>query len=272
MNPPAEGSAVPAAGWQPLTFGGVAAFAAARVGRLFVVELLTAVLVSGAVVWFLHRAYSPVIFQALDQMPETARIFRGRLEGVPRALLSESKFLAVAVTPEADQEIGQGADLQIQFRQSDFCASSVFRSDWGLEFPYGTGTSLELGRSQLEPWWGAWQPVVWAVIGLALIPALFLTWALVAAVYMVPALAISWFADRHLSWTGAWRLCSAALMPGAFLVGAAIISYGWRALDLLGLSLFFMAHLIMGWVYLVGGVYATPPLFSEATKRNPFSA
>jgi hypothetical protein len=239
---------------------------------LLVVELLAAVVVSASVVWFMHRSYSPVILQAVDKIPETARIVRGRLEGVPSSLIFESKFLAIAVTPDSDHEIGQGADLQIQFRQTDFCLNSVFRSDWGLEFDYGTETSLDLGRSRLEPWWGAWQPVVWTAIGVALVPALLLLWALVAAVYMVPAWALAWFGDRSLSWTGAWRLCSAALMPGSLLLASAILSYGWRALDLLGLSLFYLAHLIMGWVYLVGGVRATPRLFAETSKQNPFSA
>ncbi|MGO8696387.1 MAG: hypothetical protein ACLQVY_01525 [Limisphaerales bacterium] len=271
MSPPADGSAVPAAGWQPLTFGGVAVFAGVRLGRLLVVELLVAAILSASAVWFMHRSYSPVILQAIDKMPETARIVRGQLQGVPSALISESKFLAIAVTPDADHEIGQGADLQIQLRRTDFCANSVFRSDWGLEFDYGSGTSLDLGRSQLEPWWGAWQPVVWTAFGVALVPVLLLIWALVGVVYMVPAFVIAWFTDRNLSWMGAWQLSSAALMPGTLLLAAAIFSYGWRAVDLLGFAFFYLAHLILGWVYLAGSVRATPRLSVETAKRNPFS-
>jgi hypothetical protein len=61
-------------------------------------------------------------------------------------------------------------------------------------------------------------------------------------------------------------------MPGSLLLASATLSYGWRALDLLGLLFFYLAHLVMGWVYLVGGVRAAPRLFSEASKQNPFSA
>jgi len=41
---------------------------------------------------------------------------------------------------------------------------------------------------------------------------------------------------------------------------------------LLGLSFFFTAHLIIGWVYLVGGVCAAPRLFPRNTKQNPFAS
>jgi hypothetical protein len=272
MNPAAEVSAAPATAWQPLTFAGVAAFAEARLGRLLAAELLVAVVLSGVVVWFLHRGYSPVVLQAIEKMPDTARIVRGQLQGVRGAVLSESKFLAIAVTPEAEREIGQGADLQVQLRQTDFCIGSVFRPDWGLEFEYGAGTSVELSRKRLEPWWEAWQPVCWTTVGLALVIVVLAAWWLVAALYTPAAMFIAWFSDRRLSWKGTWQISSAALMPGALLMAAALFSYGWRAIDLLGLSIFFVAHFIMAWVYVAGGVCAAPRLSCAAAKRNPFSA
>ncbi|MGA2177637.1 MAG: hypothetical protein ABSH38_21895 [Verrucomicrobiota bacterium] len=272
MNSAADGSAPPAPAWQPLTFGGVAAFAGARLGRLLVVELLAAVVFSAAVVWFLQRSYSPIILQAIQKMPETARLAGGQLQGVPGALISESKFLAIAVTPEPGREIGQGADLQIQLRPADLCVGSVFQPDWGWQFDYGTGTTLDLSRTHLEPWWGAWQPVLWTGLGVALVLLLFAAWWAMATVYVAPAMFLGWFADRNLSWVGAWRLASAALMPGALLMAAAVFSYAWHTIDLLGLSFFFTAHLIIGWVYLVGGVCAAPRLFPRNTKQNPFAS
>jgi hypothetical protein len=272
MTPAAEALAAPATAWQPLTFGGVAAFAEGRFRRVLAVQLLAAVILSAAVVWFLQRSYSPIVSQAIAKMPETARIVRGQLQGVPGRLISESKFLAIAVTPDSGGEIGQGADFQIQLRQADWCVGSVFEPDWGLEFDYGAGTTLELRRSRLEPWWGAWQPVLCAGVGMALVILLLAAWWVMAALYMTPGLVLAWFADRRLSWGGAWRLSSAALIPGALLLSAAVFSYAWHAIDLLGLSILFVAHLIMGWVYLVGGTCAAPRLFPDAAKQNPFSA
>jgi hypothetical protein len=272
MSDSADGPASPATAWHPLTFRGVAAFAQARLGRVLAAELAVAAVFSLAVVWFMHRAYCPIVYQALEKMPETARLARGRLQGVPAPLISESKFLALAVTPEPDREIGQGADLQIQLRQTDFCVGSVFRPDWGWEFDYGSETALDLSQSRLGPWWGAWQPVLLTSVGVALLPLLLAAWWVLAILYMPAALALAWMMDRSLSWQGAWRLSAAALLPGALLLSAAVFSYAWQAIDLLGLACFFAAHLLAGWIYLAGGVCAAPRLFPEEGKRNPFAA
>jgi hypothetical protein len=270
MSGAADGAAPSRAAWQPFTFGGLAAFARARLVRLLLVELLAAILASGSVVCFLHRAYSPVIIQAIQEMPETAKLTDGRLSGVGTTLIAETKFLAIAVSPETSDQIGQSADVQIQFRPSDFRIGSVFRPDWGWEFNYGPGARLDLSRSKLEPWWGAWHPVLLAAAGLAIMAALFGIWAVLALIYTVPAKFIAWFGDRQLSWGGAWRLGSAALLPGALLMGAATFLYGWQAVDLIGLAFFFVAHMLMGWVYLAGGAWACPRLHPDIIKQNPF--
>jgi hypothetical protein len=272
MSESAEGGPGPPAAWQPFTFGGVASFAGARWGRLLAAELVAAMLVSVSVVWFLHRCYCPVILRAIQQMPETAGVANGALQGVPGTLIAESKFLAIAATPQASREIGQDADLQIQLRQNDLCAGSIFWPDWGLDFSYGPGTAINLARSNLEPWWSAWQPVLLTGSGVASVLLLLLTWAVLAAIYMAPAKFIAWFADRHLSWGGAWRLASAALLPGAMVAMGAIILYGGSVIDLVGLSFFGAVHVIIGWIYLVGGSCKVTRLFPAHSNRNPFTA
>ena len=270
MSEAADGATPSRAAWQPFTFGGIAAFAQARLGRLLLVELLAAVLVSGSAVRFLHRAYSPVMLETIQKMPETAKIADGHLAGFDATLIAKTKFLAIAVTPEASGQIGQSADIQIQFRPTDFRVGSVFRPDLGWKFDYGPGATLNLSRSNLEPWWGAWHPILLATAGLAILALLFGIGAAVALIYTVPAKFIAWFGDRQLSWGGAWRLGSAALLPGALLMGAATLLYGWQAVDLIGLAFFFVAHTLMGWVYVAGGAWACPRLYPNALKQNPF--
>ncbi len=93
-----------------------------------------------------------------------------------------------------------------------------------------------------------------------------------AAIYMAPAKFIAWFADRYLSWGGAWRLASAALLPGALVMVGAIDSLRLSVIDLVGLSFFGAVHFIIGWVYLVGGSCKATRLFPAESKRNPFTA
>jgi hypothetical protein len=204
-------------------------------------------------------------------MPESARMADGRLTGVDETIIAESRLFAVAVTPASSDEIGQSADVQIQFRPSDFRVGSVFRPDWGWEFDYGPGAALKLGRSNLEPWWGAWHPILLAGAGLAVLVLLFGIWAVLALIYTLPAKCMAWFADRRLSWGGAWRMSSAALLPGALLMGAANLLYLWQAVDLIGLAFFFVAHVIMGCVYVAGGAWACPRSVPDILKQNPFA-
>jgi hypothetical protein len=271
-NLDSRGGVEPRTAWQPFTFGGVAAFAGARLARLLAAELAAAILVAVAAVWFLHRAYCPVILQFIQKMPDSARVAGGALQGVPETLIAESQFLAIAANPQPGGEIGQDADLQIQLRQTDVCAGSVFWPDWGWDWQYGRGNSINLARSNLEPWWSAWQPVLLAGAGAAAVLWLLLVWAVLAAIYMAPARFIAWVADRFLPWGGAWRLASAALLPGAVMMAGAMLLYGWNVIDLVGLSFFAAVHTLLGWIYLAGGACKVTRLFPEESKRNPFTA
>jgi hypothetical protein len=271
MSGGAEDAKPPPRTWQPLTFGGVAACARARVGPLLAAQLAAAMMVGACAVWFFHRAYCPVILQAIQKMPETARVAEGQLQGVPETLVSESRFLAIVVAPRLGGDIGQDADVQIQLRQTDFCAGTIFRPDWGWAMPYGKGAAGGLGRSNLEPWWGAWEPMLLAAAGAAVVVMMLVLWAVPALVYTAPARFIAWFADRQLSWSGAWRLASAAMLPGTLVVAGAIILYGCAVADLVGLSFFAAVQMIIGWVYLIGGACKAPRLYSDDLKRNPFT-
>jgi hypothetical protein len=233
--------------------------------------MAAAILVAASVVWFLHRAYCPVILEAIQKMPETAHFADSHLMGVPDTLIAESRFLAIVVTTHPDADIGQEADLQIQFRSNDFCAGSVYWPDWGLDFRYQPGRTLNLARSNLEPGWSAWQPVVLTLTGVALVLCLLLLWSALAVVYMAPAKLIAWFADRYLPWRGAWRLASAALLPGALVMTGTVYLYAWSIIDLAGLSFFTAVHLIIGWVYLIGASCKVTRLFPTAANRNPFT-
>lgn len=265
--PPSPG---PAAGWQPLTFGGVASFAIARAGRVWLVQLIMAAVISVSIVWFVHRAYFPVLWQAIGKLPETAGIYDGRLHGLSDNQESGSKFLVLAATPLPAHEIGQGADLQIQLRQSDFCAVSLFRPDWGLAFPYGA-TVLSLSPSNLGPWLGAWTPMLLAGLGAAVMALLLASWIALATCYCGPAKLIALLADRELGWGGAWKLCAAALMPGAVMMLMAILLYAWQGIDLTGLAFFEIAHLITGWIYFPFAVLKLPRVTPKSPPGNPFT-
>jgi len=265
-----EAPAPPPSAWQPFTFGGVAAFARAGWLRLLGVEFVAALLISASAVALVRHVYAPVVLEAIQKMPPTARITQGRLAGIDTTLISETKFLALAVTPDVSNQIGQSADIQVQLRPEDYRVGSIFRPDWGWESDYGTQYTFDLSGSHLEPWWGAWHPIVFAMAGVVVVVLMFILWAVVGAIYTVPAQFLAWVADRKLSWNGAWRLGVATLLPGGLLMALGVILYGWEAMDLVALVFLWAAHLLISWVYLVGGVLACPRLFPKVVQQNPF--
>jgi hypothetical protein len=259
--------------WQPFTFGGVAAFARASWGRLFLAQVAVAALCAASVVWFLGRCYSPVITQAIQKLPASACITNGGLAGIPDDQVSETKFLSISVTASQDPQLDHSADVQIALLLPYVQVSSLLSSALGsLEFDYNRSSTLDLSRSHLEPLWGAWQPIVLAGAGIAVVLLLLPIWALLAVIYAPAAKFVAWFCDRQLSWPGAWRLASAALLPGALLLALGVLLYGRQTVDVFGLGFFQTVHFLVGWVYVLAAPVFAPRLSPAPTNRNPFSS
>ena len=104
--------------WQPITFGGVASFARASFGRLFIVQFIVALLVAGSVSCFLAAAWFPVAQKA---------IARSGLENGKVDLISMENAYAETVNPGLKAEKKRKADElknQIQEKTSE-CFKSV---------------------------------------------------------------------------------------------------------------------------------------------------
>lgn len=269
--PGREPAAAPRIAWQPLTFGGVAAFAQAPWRRLLLAQALTALLVAASAVWFLGHCYAPVITEEIQKMPEGAGLAGGQLAGLAGLEVSESKFLSIAITADDDSDLDQSADVQIAMRRDHLEISSILSSAIGsLEFDYSGQSALDLSRSRLEPWWGAWRPVVLVAAGVAVVVWLLLLWAALGWIYAPAAKLVAWFCNRQLSWPGAWRLACAALLPGAVLLALGLVCYGLQIADIFGLGYFGTVHLLVGWVYVLGAPVFAPRLFPAEKICNPF--
>jgi hypothetical protein len=96
-------------------------------------------------------------------------------------------------------------------------------------------------------------------------------WTFLATLYCLPAWLIGFFANRDCSLGGCWRMAGAALMPGALLLCAVVFLYGWGALDLVRLAAGGVAHLVLGWVYLIFSLLGLPRHPAVTAKTNPFA-
>ena len=223
-------------GWQPLTRRGVAAFAPGSVGRLLLVQFIVALLAAGAVVWFLQAAWFSAISEAITHLPAQGQIRSGTLDwaGESAVKLAENHFLALAVDPAHTGAVRSPAHLQAEFGRRDV---EVIWLGGYLSIPYQRDWLLMFNRTELEPWWGAWAPPLLALAAALTISGLMLAWSVLASLYCLPAWLAGFMANRQLTLGGSWRLAGAALMPGALLMTAAILTYGLGALDPLQLAI-----------------------------------
>ncbi len=258
--------------WQPLTFGGVAAFARARWPRLLLVQAVVAVAVMVAVLMVLGRGWFPVVTDAVRALTDFGAVRAGRLAWpkTEAVMLAENRFLGLALDLEETGAAGQIADLQVEFGRERIKVVSLLGY---VALPYPVGVEIELSRQVLDPWWNAWRPAFWFAGGLGVLAWLAASWGMLATLYAVPVWVLARLAGRVASAGKCWRLAAAALLPGALWMGGAILLYAAEQLSLAGLGLAFGVHVVIGWVYLVGAPFCLPrqgepPVTAGA---NPFT-
>jgi hypothetical protein len=265
-------AAISRVAWQPLTPRGVAAFARASGRRLLLLQLICAMLAAAATVWFLDTAWFPTVRTAIQQLPAQGEIRSGRLNwpGHPARLLAAGGFLALGVDLEHKGETRSPADVQVEFGRNDVRVISLTGY---TAFDYPPGWIIAFNRAEVEPWWGAWRPPILWLTAAAVIIGLLAVWTLLATVYSLPAWLVGFYANRDLNLRACWKLAAAAQMPGALLMTAAILCYGFGLLDLVRFAAIGGVHLVIGWVYLLVCPWFAPGLGrAVAAAGNPFAA
>lgn len=260
-----------AGAWQPLTPRGVAAFAGAPLSRLLLVEFIFAMVTAAAVAWFLHTDWFPIISEATRQLPARGEIRGGRLNWTANSpqVLAEGNFLAFTVDLDHGGSVRLPAHLQVEFGREDVRLFSLLGY---AACPYPGNWIIVFNRSELEPWWGAWEPAIaWITAGLV-VAALMAGWTLLASLYCLAVWLTGFFANRNLNLRASWKIAGAALMPGALLMIAGIVFYGAGALDLVKLGVISGAHVVLSWIYVLASPLLAPRLAAvAATRSNPFA-
>lgn len=261
---------MPRHAWQPFTPRGVAAFAGATLTRLVLAQSIVAVIVAVALLWFLRIAWFPVITESIQHLPQTGVIRRGNLQygaESPERLAANSR-LGIAVDLGGTRGAGQVADLEIIFEKERVMVRGPLGS-WGQ--PYDPDYVITFNRPELEPAWGAWRWPVLAAVAIGTVVSLFLMWWGLALVYLPLVKTIAFFADRGVTWRGAWRLGAAALLPGACLVAIGLVLYGFGAIDLFRFGLLYLLHAFAGLAFVITSPFFLPKLSRATVSKNPFA-
>ena len=256
--------------WQPFTPRGLAAFANASFGRLFLLLCSVALISAGSVVWFLNTAWYPAIRAAIHELPPQGKITQqvlhtSRTSSTP---LAEHHFLGfvVLVPPVTDVDLNSHIVVKFRVRAVDIC--SIFGY---CRIPYPRGWIIDFNRTDLEPGWGAWEPIVTALGAATTFSGLLIIWFALGFIYSFVPWLFAWLTKRKLPWIGSWRICTAGLIPGGLLFVGAIFLYGLGVLDLLQFLVLFVLHFLLAWLC-VGLAVRTIPTASRPTTTglNPF--
>jgi hypothetical protein len=257
----------------PFTFQGVAQFARASFSRLVTFQLGVALIAAGGAAAFFELAWAPVVQRVLAKLPDTGTIQDGTLrwprpEPV-RAL--GSSFLWISVDPTDSLEPSEGADLQLEFGRTELRLRSLL-GYWSV--PYPKGYEIAFNRPDLEPKWGAWHLPLLVAASTGVTLGLLIIWSALALAYLWPVRLIAFYADRTLSWPGAWRLAAATLLPGALFFELAIFGYLFHHINLVQLLFAGVLHLMIGWVFVLACPFCLPrepELEGTGRKSNPFA-
>lgn len=260
--------------WQPLTPGGVAAFAEASVRALAVYAAIVQACCIGAILWFAFTIYVPAIETSLERLPEEGTLTEGRLiwNGPPKQSLYRTSFVEVTVNHTGRSLGDQEADVGIEITPRSLEFSSILGV---LSIPYEKHWDVAANRPGLQAWWGAWRfPLVAGLIA-GLVVFLSVSWIALATIYFIPLFLVGRIFDRRISFGGAWKLSLAALFPGALLVALSTVLYGTHVIDLQTFLIAQPLHIVVGWLYLMLGVRAVE-LRSDGphgalSGSNPFS-
>jgi hypothetical protein len=257
--------------WEPFTPRGVAAFAHATYGRLLLAQFIVAFLTAAAMVHFLEHAWFPVVREAVSQLPDKGELSHGELNwaGDPSIQLSENLFLGLAVDLYHSGKIGRAAHVQVEFGKSDF---RIYHLLGYQVFEYPPEWDFEFNRNKLEPWWGAWQPWIAAIVAGCTVVGLLLTWSALAVLYCVPVRIISFLENRDLNWMQSWQLAAAAMLPAALFLTFGIVAYSMNMMDLIRLGGMLGLHFVIGWIYLfVSPMFCPRATTAKKIGKNPFA-
>ena len=265
-RPPDETRALPI----PLTFGGVASFAQKSARWFLLVWFLTALLSAGICLHFLESRWVPVIESTMGELPENLRLSEGVMSALPSPvpLQRDNGFLSLVLAGSDEFQGNMSADLQVTVAPDGLRLRSLLGY---LTLPYPPDLELPLASTEVKPWWNA-RKTVFRVASLIIVSVvLLLTWATLATVYYLPLTLALFFADRSLQVGKTWRLAGSLLVPGALMMSLAILLYTFHLLNLLGLLLTAVLHIVIAWIYGLGSLKHVPHYHRIASPgRNPF--
>jgi|688.fasta_scaffold178239_3 hypothetical protein len=277
--------------WQPLTGGGVAAFAQATLVRVVVFQFAFAFAGAFALVLALRLAWVPTVEDALRQLPEhTANVKAGRLNwpGINLVVLGERPQLSLMVNPVEGTKTGQVSDIQAELLPDRLRVRGLLGF---VDLAYPPELELPLTLTGGRAAWDAWRTSGAAVAGGLTAAGLIAGWWILATIYALPVWGIAVLGSRSPGAAGAWKLAAVSQLPATALLFGFLLLYAVRAIPPTGLGVGAVISLLSAWVWIAWAIAKLPASSATASptegtaaetstdrkaksqrKKNPFGA
>jgi hypothetical protein len=257
---------------QPFTFTGVARYASAGIGRLLLTALIFALPGAAVIARVAAHCWWPVITEAVESLPENARIHDGALQAEEQdaRLLAANQFLSLQLTASEKWQESSPVDFAVQLGKYELMVSSLF-GDTALSYP---GNSvIILNRATVWPIWGAWKVPLLAGLFIGGLVSLIISWFALGVVYAPVVLLIGGIARRQLSFARAWKVAVAAQWSASLLMIFALALYSTGEIGVLFVLIMLVAHFIPPILNLLIAPFFLPKAAHEKRgkeKDNPF--
>ncbi len=256
---------------QPLTLGGVAAFATGGWFHFLVLQLAMVLVAAGVGFAFFVTACFPVLDSAVAQLPEEAG-FRDRKlvwSGEPAVVLGETGLIALGVNAVEAKSPGTTSDLEVLFAPDGVQLTSWF-GHWFV--PYWAGWKVELTQKTAGAWWAAWRRVVALVFGLVVGVGVVAGVGFSALCLGVPVWLLGRSLSRQLPFSGAWRMAVASFCPAGLIVLVAVLLYETGRMGFLSLLVAVVFHFLALGFYLFLSPWYLPKVVETPGGGNPFES
>lgn len=252
----------------PLNFSGIARYASASNGWVWLTGFIFALIGAGSITWFASAQIAPQITRAISKIPPGARITSRLLTwpGKESARLEESPFLSITIEPRGGQPLASSSDVDLILAHDHLRIRSLFGH---AALPYPAGYVIELDGRELGPKWGAWSFTALTALFVAGTAGLLATWFLLAVLYAIPGRLITFYFDRKAKFEQLVKVCFIAMIPPGLFMSAAIVAFGLTTISLPAFLVAGALHFLFQPVFVLGALLCLPKL-PTVPDSNPF--
>ena len=228
-------------------------------------------LLAGSVAYFVATSWWRVVDAFVQGLPAEGRVEAGVLEWPNKpGVATSNRHLEIRVSAGKPTSSASTSDFTLGFFRDRIRIAGVLGyvdlayRDFQLDFP--------LNSIDIAPYWEAWKNPMIVFSGFLSAVVILATWWMLSVIYSPMTRVMASLFAGQLSWPQAVQVSAAGLLPAALIIVVAIVLYAEKQLNLFALGGVWIAHVVIGWVFVCGGAImgGRQVRRSQVIADNPF--